>query len=702
MSASQFEKTPARLLPKLQTRSEDIKAIVQALNSPPFSLGLSLVSFDEKTPLELLELFNEVLSQLDSKHKLDVRDEAQEETANRITEFLKVLNYPISNEHELQKGIVFGDKKVIYPILHYILTNLSHMQQRAYLARYLVNIYVPEDLLMEDDMKEVYQQYKELQAQFQVCHQEIEQQRSQAMPPHDLQRENDQLEAEKEQLVTKIGRFKSKYANKEDFQEILEATSILRKEQEEEARLYEKLQEQKGQLEWVEGNLMAAQQRLLDVKKISSGDTTALDMLNLLKQDVKRNREFCHERIGRELTEKMKRLEQVEQLLSQPLVTQSDVDALQNEVRILQREVQMLEEKANKSQNAGDDKLTVFKQQASMVSKMKEQLLDKLKSLEQEESKYEKKMAQKEQEYEKVRGGNKFMSRDDFHKYAQSLRTKKNQYQQMKTQLRDIRSELAVLDRTEKILKSKLEDSQKVIRDIERRFGIEGYSETKDAMEEVSALKQNIDLKKGATLQEISNVVDELNNKLKAARARLSPLVAELRNARARYSEINTEYEAKKSAYEGIAASMDGERDKIEAEVKQLEEEASAQESKYHLLQSKLLLTEVQLQRVLHERACRNGERRFNQEFKSLQEYYNYTLNRQNSETTELRSKQKNIKESHDINSTQVKMFENLRKLLSYKIKVLQEEISSPNEMRGRDLGGESGMKGVNRLVIED
>jgi hypothetical protein len=55
----------------------EIKEIVQNLNSPPFNMDLSLVSFDEKTPIELLELLNEVLGYLDSKHKeVDIREEA--------------------------------------------------------------------------------------------------------------------------------------------------------------------------------------------------------------------------------------------------------------------------------------------------------------------------------------------------------------------------------------------------------------------------------------------------------------------------------------------------------------------------------------------------------------------------------------------------------------------------------------------------
>ena len=46
----------------------EIKQIVDGLNRPPFMCNLSLVEFDDKAPLELLELLNRVLGHLDATH----------------------------------------------------------------------------------------------------------------------------------------------------------------------------------------------------------------------------------------------------------------------------------------------------------------------------------------------------------------------------------------------------------------------------------------------------------------------------------------------------------------------------------------------------------------------------------------------------------------------------------------------------------
>lgn len=79
----------------------------------------------------------------------------------------------------------------------------------------------------------------------------VEALRSESMNPADLKKEIQQLEQEKEQLLTKINLFKNK-SNKEDFQALLEATSKLRKEQEQDAKLNEKERELTSMIEFYE------------------------------------------------------------------------------------------------------------------------------------------------------------------------------------------------------------------------------------------------------------------------------------------------------------------------------------------------------------------------------------------------------------------------------------------------------------------
>lgn len=81
------------------------------------------------------------------------------------------------------------------------------------------------------------------------------------MVPTDLKKDITQLEQERDQLISKISLFKTKNSNKEEFQQLLEATSMLRKEQEVEAKHMDKLYEQKAQLEMCEQQLLATKQK---------------------------------------------------------------------------------------------------------------------------------------------------------------------------------------------------------------------------------------------------------------------------------------------------------------------------------------------------------------------------------------------------------------------------------------------------------
>lgn len=91
--------------------------------------------------------------------------------------------------------------------------------------------------------------------------------RNESMNPAELKKEIQQLEQEKEQLQTKINMFKSK-SNNDEFQLLLEATSKLRKEQEQDAKLQEKHRELQSTIEYYEQNQLQVRQRLIDIKQI--------------------------------------------------------------------------------------------------------------------------------------------------------------------------------------------------------------------------------------------------------------------------------------------------------------------------------------------------------------------------------------------------------------------------------------------------
>lgn len=74
-------------------------------------------------------------------------------------------------------------------------------------------------------------------------------------------------------------------------------TSQLRKEQEEEVRISEKIQSYRNQLENAENQLMSLEQSLTDARKNLSPNNSPEQMLNAIRNEVKRNREIVKERM---------------------------------------------------------------------------------------------------------------------------------------------------------------------------------------------------------------------------------------------------------------------------------------------------------------------------------------------------------------------------------------------------------------------
>ena len=51
-----------------------------------------------------------------------------------------------------------GDKPIVYHIMEWMLRSVQALKKRAYLAKYLVKVEVPADIMAEDQMQDLYAQ----------------------------------------------------------------------------------------------------------------------------------------------------------------------------------------------------------------------------------------------------------------------------------------------------------------------------------------------------------------------------------------------------------------------------------------------------------------------------------------------------------------------------------------------------------------
>ena len=206
---------------------------------------------------------------------------------------------------------------------------------------------------------------------------------------------------------------------------------------------------------------------------MATQNTSPEKMLEILKGEVKKKRDLCNEMLGRELVEKTKRMQQIELILIEPPVTQSELEKLTQDVKKLQRETSTLEEKAKKMSEGTEDKLAIYKMQANTASKKKENALTELKNAEEEVHTLEQALDHKEKEYSQLKG-TKFMKHDDFKQYAATLRGKQTQYKKMRNAIQEIKAELTVLLNTERILKAKSDEVIVQLKAIEIQTGTIG------------------------------------------------------------------------------------------------------------------------------------------------------------------------------------------------------------------------------------
>lgn len=412
--------------------------MVSRLKEKPFSEDYTLVTLEEMNTVEMGELLVRVFKQLDSDFQLSIRESAPELIVHKFSFMLKALQYPCAFDQDWSTKLLNGDRKVINPILFYVLRDFEEHRKAAYVAKFITMIDVPGEYLGDPEIKKLHEQFKEKQAEFEVIYEQNEELSKENMNPAELIKVNKQLEAEREQLVAKVNVIRSKHSAKPMFQLLLAETSNLRKEQEEESNLENKLYNQKLQLEAAESTLLSAQQALNDSRKSISPNNTPEQMLAATKAEVKKNRDYLNNRLSIELSERQKKLGQIEKLLAEPPITQNELMTLEANLNNMRRAVTILEEKVAKD-SAKDDKLAIYKQQAAMVLKNKEKKMEELKRNEEELETLEKEIRKKEEVLGKNNRGGK---RDDYLKYADEIKEKRTIYNRNMEEYEDLKGEL--------------------------------------------------------------------------------------------------------------------------------------------------------------------------------------------------------------------------------------------------------------------
>ena len=125
------------------------------MNEPPFKENITLVGLDELSTFDLGDLVFKIFKYLDSAININAKQTQPQDIIFQVTEFLKVLSYECEFNQDWENGLLNGDRKVIYPIYYFLLKNLSALKKRAYLAKFLVPLDIPEEFAGDPELKKL-------------------------------------------------------------------------------------------------------------------------------------------------------------------------------------------------------------------------------------------------------------------------------------------------------------------------------------------------------------------------------------------------------------------------------------------------------------------------------------------------------------------------------------------------------------------
>ena len=647
-----------------------VQEIVAVLRRPPFNETLTLMSFEEKKEYELLDLIVKVMGMIDKKLKLDVNN--TEECLKATFDFLKILKFNYPSDRQLQEDLARGDKRLLIQILHFLLTNLKALTKTYYVNKYITPVQISDEYQGDEEIIDLLTQYKDLQAEFYTTYNMLEEKRQNAPQIKELKEDIAKNQSDKLQLTSSIARFKKEYANKPDFQALLEITSKLRKEQEQDSNLDKKILRQQYDIKDAEERLMIAQQRLMANQKNINENVSALQLLEIEKNQRNNNRDTYENLSKYELIDRRNRLKTLEQILQMPEITMNDLATLKNQRMSLINDIDKLENKLKNSPIQSSE-LQIYKQNAMQATTAKENSAKLLEKLEKEKNLLEIKFNEMNKKFEATKGY-RFVRKDDLLQQAENLKKKKEIYQKYQKGIDRIKGEALILDRTINILKEKTPDGEEILKKFEEKNG-KVLNQAKRELEILATRKQEIDESKALTLEEYAKLIQQIKKKIQDQDKKnvIAPLAEERDKLKREYEQILPTYEKKKANFQTATSSVQKDYDIVKEEYNKNEKVFRECQDKYHQLNLSMLINKEMLKRCENEgQFMSKPDKRYKENFKTYQDYYKEIINQENEIIKDLREKQLKTKEAYEDNDRQMKLYNDLKRLLTMKLESLK------------------------------
>ncbi|KAL3701042.1 hypothetical protein R1sor_019064 [Riccia sorocarpa] len=616
---------------------EEAEAVVAMLNSAPFNLNISAVEFCQKSPWELSELLFSVLSTINPAQNFE---NTTESTNVWMMETLAMLSYQPNadglSERTLQEGIATGNPEIICSLLAWLLPQVDMLQKRVYLVRFLSDVEIPPELVLDETTSKLQAQNAALREQFKVTHQQLETLRQMEGDPVKVKEQVVELETEREHLRSRISELKNKLQDVEKLDEVVETVKILKSEMIEEKKLAQLVSQQRQELARTSDKHEKAYSMLQQIRaEVEYSDLSA--SLNRMLQETCTVRLEATQKLPEEIETKEVRLHALQKVLSSANNSeglaniQAKLSAVNEELKVLRRKNGLDKLSETQEDSRKESMLSQQTHMGSIVANNARVANDNVAALRERRDKLQTDLDNRNATINEVKAT--IPRGEELKNYVDALRAKSVKYKEMKKEIADLDSEHGALLRNLELLEQQT-----------------------DVQAELS--KDNADhVSKHTSAKNLRKMTEEVKTLIQDIRRKLTPQVKELKLLRADLQGLELEQTEKKQQYSDIFLLFERKVSKLEAELASSRKEY--EDGKQTLKDNASAIEKLQASQLQIQAEKETG---------SVSSDLSSKIEQQQELLQSVQCKQQKIKETEHFNSSQMAMMKDLLALLAAKL----------------------------------
>uniref|UniRef100_A0A182ITU1 IFT81 calponin homology domain-containing protein n=1 Tax=Anopheles atroparvus TaxID=41427 RepID=A0A182ITU1_ANOAO len=650
--------------------TEDLKLIVIELNKL-LETDYNLITFDSLSPESLLQVLVDVCHAFGAIEKLDVRENDPEDTNLQVMEALRKVQYrpaaDIDDPGAFRRGLVRGEKKLIHPILRWILENRERVKKASYLAKFLIPLDLPPEAMSMPELGSLWAQYLQTMDDFKEAHRAHEQSSHEGTQTRELRNDIGAIETEIENVKKRIERTQGRLDKVPQQELMLEAANSLRIEKERQRELLQQIDEQRQGLNRANVQHERLQKELRNAK-LSVQGATPRNLLESLIEETQVLEFMVEQKLPQELGQRQSEVQTLQEVIDEPNIGRAELQELQSKIDELSREIQRQVETRMAEYSTHNDTLGPFRQQAAMVARNKEAAAEQLDQVTRELREVERQLQEKQRELQET-VGEVTLRGEDLKQFVNTLRAKSNVYKQQRAELAVLKAEVNDLTQTLDNLKTQdpsLSSTLSQVADDEASSGVAGLSLDVADGGGGESRPESPSMARGMT--ELARLVDGLQRAVEAARHRVTPLSQQLRPLRERVIELKDEMESKKQSYDALIATLNAESATMQTKITETERAIRTLEQQWQELQ-----LEYERSQLLLEKANEDMSAAGSAGQPSLKETLAQQILEQETIVKRLLEEKAKLASSKADRVQQLEMWTDLRRLFQAKIRCLQE-----------------------------